>query len=106
MSLLAPNIHDLAEACSDDALHLKPAEMFGVFQEGMAHAARAVMSTFESGHALFINFILEGEKPNPLKKDFFLSFLTSFPQEVIRTPDQTDAEAVMAETTAFFRATL
>ena len=39
MSLLAPNIHDLAEACSDDALHLKPAEMFGVFQEGMAHAA-------------------------------------------------------------------
>lgn len=46
------------KACPKDALHLKPAEMFGVFQEGMAHAARAVMSTFEPGHALFINFIL------------------------------------------------
>ena len=53
-----------------------------------------------------VPFRPEGAKLNPLKKDFFLSFLTSFPQEVIRTPDQTDPEAVMAETTAFFRATL
>ncbi|MBE3575158.1 MAG: DUF362 domain-containing protein [Firmicutes bacterium] len=46
------------QSCPHDALHLKPAEMFGIFQKGMAHAAQAVMSTFDPGHALFLNYIL------------------------------------------------
>ncbi|MGE5482366.1 MAG: DUF362 domain-containing protein [Bacteroidota bacterium] len=45
-------------ACPHDALQLKPEEMFGVFQVGMAHAAQAVLSTFPRENMLFVNFIL------------------------------------------------
>lgn len=46
------------EACPRDALDLKPDEMFRAFQRGMAHAARAVLSTFAPENVLFVNFIL------------------------------------------------
>ncbi|GGJ09469.1 4Fe-4S ferredoxin [Alicyclobacillus cellulosilyticus] len=46
------------EVCPANALALNADELYGSFQRAMALAAREVLSTFEPGHVLYLNYLL------------------------------------------------